>query len=361
MRLAQWSLHAFRLPYLRPVRWSDTIEEASTHVLLKLKSGTGAVGVAEVTAKPTWAGVTARSLAASVEDVLMPLVSAADLADPERVRSALDAIPENQAAKALVDNACWDLRAAEQGQPLWRLWGGRRKADLSWAVTRQAPRAMAEEAAAMVARHGFRTLKVKGGQGFDVDLAGMREIRAAVGDAVELYVDANSAYPLGQARDYIRLMADAGAVAVEDPSPLAPDACFRALQRDSPVPLLVDFGCATRRDASLFIEQGARALSLKPGRFGLSDARAMQRLAQAESCDTVVGLFGESALGALAALQFAAALPDPKLPAEVSWFLAMTEQVVRETPVIEDGAVELPETPSLASLIDWEAIRRLAI
>jgi L-alanine-DL-glutamate epimerase-like enolase superfamily enzyme len=69
---------------------------------------------------------------------------------------------------------------------------------------------------------------------------------------------------------------------------------------------------------------------------------------------------GESALGTFAALQFAAALPQPVLPAELSWFLAMTEQVTTVTPKIVDGAVDLPDGPSLESLIDWPALNRLA-
>jgi L-alanine-DL-glutamate epimerase-like enolase superfamily enzyme len=193
MRLTEHSLHCYQLPYERPVKWSDLVEAAAPFVLLRLRSDTGVVGVGEITVKPTWCGVTARSLIAAIEDVFLPLLNSVDLDDPVKVRAALDRIPENQAAKTLIDNACWDLHAASVGRSLWQLWSGTHRVELSWALTRQAPQAMAAEAAAMVARHGFHTLKVKGGQGFDVDRAGMREIRAAVGDKVRLYVDANGA------------------------------------------------------------------------------------------------------------------------------------------------------------------------
>jgi L-Ala-D/L-Glu epimerase len=243
---------------------------------------------------------------------------------------------------------------------LWRLWEGTPRVELSWALTRQAPRAMAAEAATMVARHGFHTLKIKGGQGLDLDLAGMREIRSAVGETVRLYVDANGAYAADQALYYTCALADAGAVMVEDPCALVPDAGFRKLQQHSPVPLLVDFGCTSLRDAALFIEQGARALSVKPGRFGLSNARAMEKLALQAGCSPVAGLMGESVLGTLAGLQFAAALPQPALPAELTWFLAMIEQITTTTPKIVDGAIDLPECASLDALIDWCAVQRLA-
>jgi L-alanine-DL-glutamate epimerase-like enolase superfamily enzyme len=360
MRLAEHRLYTYQLRYARPVRWSDIVEEAAPFVLLRLTSNTGHVGVGEITVKPTWCGVTARSLIAAVEDVFIPLLAKSDLSDPVAVRAKLETIPENQAAKTLIDNACWDLYAARHGRPLWQAWGGQPRIALSWAVTRQEPRAMAAEAADMVGRYGFGTLKVKGGQGIDVDLAGIREIRAAVGNSVRFYVDANGAYPADQASRYARAVADAGAVMLEDPCPLAPDARFEELRRDSPIPILVDFGCSSLRDAGLFLEKRAQALSIKPGRFGLTHARAMQALAQPIGCHAVVGLvvglMGESALGTLAALQFASTIASPALPAELTWFLAMTEQIVSSTPEIVDGMIELPDTPALASLIDWDRL-----
>jgi L-alanine-DL-glutamate epimerase-like enolase superfamily enzyme len=210
----------------------------------------------------------------------------------------------------------------------------------------------------MVERHGFRTLKIKGGQGVERDLAGIREIVRAVGDGVRFYVDANGAYPMHDALDYVRAIADAGAFMLEDPCPLAPDSHFRKLQENSPISILVDFGCGCLRDAGLFLEQDARALSVKPGRFGLTHARAMADLAHRHGSDVVVGLMGESALGTLAGLQFAAASASPALPAELTWFLAMDDQVVREVPKIVDGMMEMRGSAGLASQIAWEDLEK---
>jgi L-alanine-DL-glutamate epimerase-like enolase superfamily enzyme len=361
VRLADYSLHAYALRYARPVVWSDIVEEAAPFVLLRLTADTGESGVAEVTVKPTWGGITARSLSATIEDIFIPLVRTLDLSDPHAVRRALDRIPENLAAKALVDNACWDLHASALRRPLWSHWGGRKRVDVSWAVTRQTPQAMAEEAVAMCARHGFRTLKVKGGQGFETDIEGIRAIRAATGEGVALYVDANGAYAMEQAADYARAVADAGATVIEDPCPLIPDAAFERLRRQSPIPLLVDFGSWSVRDARLFLEHGAQALSVKPGRFGLSESRLMAEAAGRVGCGIVAGLMGESTLGTFAALQFAAALQKPMLPAELTWFLAMDERVTRWLPAIADGAVELPDIASATEIVDWPAMQRYAL
>jgi L-alanine-DL-glutamate epimerase-like enolase superfamily enzyme len=356
MQLAEWSLHTYALRYEKPIRWSDIVEEAAPFVLLRLQDETGAVGVAEVTVKPTWCGVTARSLIAAVEDIFLPIVTAVDLADPSAIRLAVDRVPENLAAKTLVDNACWDLYAARTGRSLGDLWGGVRRVDVSWALTRQSPRDMAAEAAAVVARYGFKTIKIKGGQGIDVDRAVMHDVRAVIGAGVQLYVDANGAYPYASAGEYARIMADFGALMVEDPCVTSPDARLRQLQEESPVPILVDFGCTSVRDAALYIENGARALSVKPGRFGFSAARAMQQLAVQANCSPIVGLMGESTVGTFAGLQFASAVDRPALPAELSGYLAMTEHVTTIVPKVIDGAIELPDVASTAALIDWDAV-----
>jgi L-alanine-DL-glutamate epimerase-like enolase superfamily enzyme len=128
------------------------------------------------------------------------------------------------------------------------------------------------------------------------------------------------------------------------------------LRKDSPIPILVDFGCASLRDAHLFLEQVATALSVKPGRFGLTHARAMHDIAASKNCNAVAGLMGESALGTVAGLQFASTIAAPILPAELTWFMAMTEQVISEMPPIVDGSITLTESPSLAAQIDWNAL-----
>jgi L-alanine-DL-glutamate epimerase-like enolase superfamily enzyme len=242
---------------------------------------------------------------------------------------------------------------------LHRAWGGARAVPLSFTVTRQAPALMVDEAVAMVARHGFQTLKIKGGQGLAIDVEAMHRLRAALGDGTRLYVDANGAYPPAEAATYARAMADAGAEVVEDPCVFAPDAAFTQLQAACPAPVLVDFYCASPRDLRLYLAAGARAFSLKPGRLGLSDTRAMAALAEAAGCRAVVGMFGESALGTLAALQLSATLPAGSLPAENSWYLAMTQQILHTPLVITQGAIRLPDVAGSAALVDWARLEKL--
>ncbi|MBL8379931.1 MAG: hypothetical protein JNM79_18825 [Burkholderiales bacterium] len=363
VRLARWSLHVYALPYRREIVWANAVERQGLFALFTLTGDNGARGVAEATIKPTWSGVSPTSLKATLADVLMPRLEGVDVSSPAAVAAALAGVPENRFAKGLIDTAAWTLQAATRGEPLWRTWGGTREVDLTWAVTRQAPTKMATEAEEVCSRYGFRTLKVKGGQGVETDLAAMRAIRAAVGDAVELYVDANSAYPREAAAEYVAAIAAAGATVAEDPCPLWPDDTFDKLQAGSPIPLLVDRNCTSVEDAQAFLDRGARGLSTKPGRIGLSAARAIAELAAARGTRVAIGLYGESALGTLISLQQAAALPRALalVAAEQTFFLEMTAQVLGSVPAIAEGRLQLPAVADLAGLIDPDAVERYRV
>jgi L-alanine-DL-glutamate epimerase-like enolase superfamily enzyme len=290
----------------------------------------------------------------------MPRLRSVDLADAAAVREAFRWFDGNLAARALVDNACWSLRAAAAKKPLWQQWGGKQEVDVLWIVTRQKPALMAAEAVDMCRRHGLRTLKLKGGQGRDTDLKVIAEVRAAVGAGVELSMDANRHYPREGIGDYVRAIADAGVMVVEDPCDLAPDSEFQRLQQDCAVPLLVDFACTSREDARLFIDRGARSLMAKPGRVGLSEAREIDALCAARGATVSLGMYYESALGAALSMQMAASLKSrPILPHEGTFFLMLTQQVAAGE--VKNGRFRLPDQADLSQLVDWDAVKRFKI
>jgi L-alanine-DL-glutamate epimerase-like enolase superfamily enzyme len=354
VKLERWSLYFYRLPYAREVVWANARENSGLFALLVLEAG-GARGIAEGTLKDTWSGVSPGSLKSSLGDFLIPRLRDVDLGDEAAVARAFAGIPENRLAKGMIESACWTLRAAATGEPLWKLWDAGRSREVAWTVTRQKPAQMAAEAAEVCARHGFRVLKVKGGQGMEVDLRALAEVRAAVGDAVEVYVDANGAYARADATDYVQALAASGVTVAEDPCSLQPDAGFEALQKASPIPILVDRSCASKEDAALYLERGAQALSTKPGRVGLAEARAIAALARQRGARTAVGLYAESALGTLVNLQ----QPGP-MAAEQTFYLTMTAQVSTRVPEIRGGRIELPEVADLSTLVDWDRVEVLA-
>jgi L-alanine-DL-glutamate epimerase-like enolase superfamily enzyme len=353
VKLERWALHFYRLPYRKPVVWSNAEEDAGLYALLTLAAD-GLTGIAEGTIKNTWSGVSPASLRAALEGVVLPLLGNVDLLDEHAVYKALSRIPENRLAKGLVDNACWTLRALHKKLPLWKLLGGSQDIEVCWTVTRDKPAAMAKESADYCGRYGFRMLKVKGGQEMKTDLEALAAIRSAVGPGVSLTVDANSAFTRDEAPGYVKRIAEAGAIVAEDPSPLAPDAQFEALQKASPVPILVDGSCTSARDAALYLARGVQAVSLKPGRVGISESMRVKETVGPQR-QTALGIYAESALGTLVNLQLPASMP-----AEQSFFLVMDNHVA-PVPQIRGGRIVLPQDPDLHKLIDWKAVKRFEV
>lgn len=361
MRLAEWSTHPIHLTYPETIQWGSAREDGADYLLLRLVGDDGTIGLAEGVAKTAWHGVTLRSLAVVLEELLIPLILDIDLLDERAVSRSLTKVRDQRLARSMVDVACWDLRSQVQGKPMWQILDGDPEVAVSWTVTRKPPTTMARESAQMVERHGFRTLKVKGGQGRDVDRAVLTEIRAAVGPDIAIYVDANRAYQQSEGLEYINELAEHDVMMAEDPCQFLPNQAFRELQEKSPIPLLVDNGCRSVEDASLFIEHGAQAISVKLSGAGMSEGLRMAELAHSQGVAAHVGFMGETSLGAMVALQLASALPGRKLclPAETTFFLTFPNEYVAERVRVEDGKVKLPTTPGLARWVDWERVQAL--
>jgi L-alanine-DL-glutamate epimerase-like enolase superfamily enzyme len=365
MKLAKAEIFPIHVPYKRTVKWHSDVETGGDYVVLKLTDTDGHVGCAEATTKAYWSGASLRTLTAALEDLFLPRFMDVDAGDSAAVVARLARVPDNNVAKGLIASACLDLQADAAGVPLWKQWGGMRSVPLSWTVSRQAPDLMATEAAEMVHAHGFTALKIKGGQGPEVDYKVIRDIRKAAGEGLDLYVDTNQAYDLKTSYAYVKGLADLGVIMAEDPYPVKADEEFRAFAASSPIPILVDTPVISVRDAQMFFDVGAVAVSVKPGRIGLAEARNCVAVAKKAGRAIVAGFFGESDLGSAVNAQLAASASDRDnnltraIPAELSFFLMMREPLLSPPLKVANGILALPETPSIAACVDWARLDTL--
>jgi L-alanine-DL-glutamate epimerase-like enolase superfamily enzyme len=130
-----------------------------------------------------------------------------------------------------VETAVWDLLGQLTGQPVYKLLGGAVRervpvyaSSLSRRIT---PEQEAERMQALVARAGFRCVKIKvgGRMSRDADAAPGRTeriiplMREALGDDVDISADANSSYTPARAIRVGRLMERYGYFHFEEPCP----------------------------------------------------------------------------------------------------------------------------------------------
>ena len=109
------------------------------------------------------------------------------------------------AAMALsgLDLALWDIRAKAVGWPLYKLLGGASKSIKAYAggisLGWQPPASLAQEALGYVAQ-GYRAVKLRVGDNPRDDVARATAVRKAVGDDIEILVDANTGYTVDDVR-----------------------------------------------------------------------------------------------------------------------------------------------------------------
>ncbi len=366
LRLVRARLSAIVLPYAHPVTWAGHAETGMDVVLLELETESGRIGVGEGIARVNWAGATPRSLITTMEEIFLPRLAGCDLASDAALDSCLGRIPEHALAKSMIDMAVADLRAQASGLALWQFLGGISPVvPLCWTLTRAAPSVMAAAADQARSRWGFTAFKIKTGQGLDEDRAVLQAVRRAVGDDAFLFADANRAIPSESIDAYARLLADCGIAFAEDPCPLRPDPSLALLQARFSMPVLIDNPCRNLAQARLFLEAGARALSVKVPKSGLRESLAIGALARDHGARAHVGIGAVSGLGAHAALALASAFraagPEP-IPCEESFFLGLPRDLPTSSLQVKNGMAEMPDLlpHGLWGLIDWDWVRRQA-
>jgi L-alanine-DL-glutamate epimerase-like enolase superfamily enzyme len=182
-----------------------------------------------------------------IEDKLAPAVEGFDLAerDPSRAWHELGHLLRNVGrpgmgfmALSAVDIALWDLRARLLDQPLVDVLGGVRDEAAvygSGGFTSYSLERLAEQLAGWVAQ-GIPRVKMKLGRNPDEDPARLDAARVAIGDATELYVDANGAFDRDDALEWANRYAnDWGVTWFEEPVSSADFAGLRYVREHAPL------------------------------------------------------------------------------------------------------------------------------
>ena len=165
------------------------------------------------------------------------------------------------AAMALsgLDMALWDLRCQAAGWPLYRLLGGAAKPIKAYAggiaLGWQEPALLAEEALGHIAT-GYRAIKLRVGDTAAKDIARVRAVRRAVGDEIDILVDANTNYSLDDVRKVMPAYEEAAVGWLEEPFPPQDRRAYATAASMGRVPLAAGENHFTRYEFATLIEDG---------------------------------------------------------------------------------------------------------
>jgi L-alanine-DL-glutamate epimerase-like enolase superfamily enzyme len=264
----------------------------------------------------------------------------------------------------LIDIALWDLRGKLLGQPVWRLLGGgpTKPVPLTWVAHGNTRAAQVEESRRMVLDRGYRGLKLKVWRRSKEDVDLVREVRAAVGEALPVYVDANSKYTEFEARTILATLAECRVDFIEDPCRDGDLARMALLAQALPIAILGDLHCNSLTAVRAHLNaRAAGGISVKLRRTGITESLKIIALCEAAGVPVVIGTDSESRIGALARVHLRLAVPSlAQAPIETHFFDKLSSDVFAGDFGFKDGAITPGDAPGFGASIDRRLLEKFA-
>ena len=360
MKITRVEAIPFRIPYQAPLKWGLAgYLEAAEHVLVRVYTDAGIVGVAEATPRPTIYGESQASILHAVREWFAPMIVGLNPAETEKVWAKFETIHWNPTAKGAIDLALYDAVAKTRGIPLREMLGGfSDRVPLSWMLGIRSIFEMVEEAANRRAM-GIKAFKVKVGLDPEKDIQVIKALRESLGPDVLLYADANMAYSVSTAIRTIRRMEEFGLAFVEEPVPAWDQKGRLRVSRAISIPLMGDECVFTPQEAAKEIELGAIGIiSIKTPRTGYTLSLKIVNMAETGGIPCLMGTQAETGVGTLASAHFGAARRNVSYPSEISFFLSLKDDLLAEPIALKDGFIELPKLPGNGATLDEDKIKR---
>jgi L-alanine-DL-glutamate epimerase-like enolase superfamily enzyme len=272
----------------------------------------------------------------------------------------------------------WDIIGKAAGLPVYKLWGGHKDRVRAYCATGELrPAKQRAEDVRALADEGFAAVKLRFHHPDPrEDVAVAEAVREAVGDEVELIVDANQAgvlpgvggherWDFQVALEVARELERLGVLWLEEPLPRHDyDGLARLRDRLDTISIAGGECNHGLHEFKLLIERGCYDI-LQPDALlseGVFQLRKVAALAEAAGLGVVPHTWGNG-IGLLANLHLAAAIPNcshlefPHDPPS-GWTSAARDQMLAEPLGIDaDGYVRVPDRPGFGFELDDERIQ----
>ncbi|KAA0024759.1 mandelate racemase/muconate lactonizing enzyme family protein [Antrihabitans cavernicola] len=362
MKITQIDAIPFAIPYRKPLKFASGEVRVAEHVLVRVHTDDGIIGVAEAPPRPFTYGETQRGIVAVIDEVFTPQIVGLTLLEREVVHARLDRTVGNPTAKSAVDMAIWDALGQTLGFSVTELLGGYTdRMRVSHMLGFAGPAEMVAEAERMRESYGISTFKVKvGRRPVDLDIAVVRALRESFGADIDLYIDGNRGWTAAESARAMRQMADLGLLYAEELCPADDVLGRRWLVQQLDIPFIADESVPTPADVTREVLAGAAtAISIKTARTGFTVSQRVHHLAEGLGLDVVMGNQIDGQVGTAATLAFGAAYARTSRQAgELSNFLDMTDDLLTTPLQITDGCLHRLPGTGLGVAIDPDKLSR---
>lgn len=363
-RVEVFCLH---IPYTSEVRYASTRDTVGVFVILRLTTKDGAIGIAECCSRAEQSnGDDIHTVAYQIETHFKHLILGMDPLAHDAILHKIAKIKKCRAAKALIDNALWDLKGKLLQQPIWRLLGGSppKPVPISAIVFGYTSvKDMAKDAAQAVADQGVLGFKIKTWKRSMEDVDVVREIRKAVGDDIFLYADANRVYTEGEARRVFPHFADYNIKMIEDPCKFVSAHDLTRLANELPIPILADGWFETATDVyNLARINVIGAVSVKINKTGMTQALQLINFCDMAGLQVVIGTNTESRVGTLPMIHVWSAFKNlQSIPSETGFYRHLADDVFEGELKYEKGHVHVPNAHGFGAQLNEKKLKKYSV
>lgn len=301
-----------------------------------------------------------------LSDFLIPALVGRKIDGPEDLASRLSFVRGHPLAKAMLDQALWDLVAKRDGLSLAAKLaepyseGPRPRVSVGVSIGIQPSVERTLETIAGYVDAGYRRVKLKIKPGHDLEIA--RAARGAFSD-LPIMLDANSAYRLEDAAVF-RAMDDLDLLMLEQPLGYEDIYDHSLLRPQIKTPLCLDESIHTADHARYALALGAcDIINVKPSRVaGWTEARRIHDMCRAAGMPLWVGGMLETGIGRAAQLALAS-LPGFTLPGDISATERYYDRDITEPFFLnrEDSTITVPTGPGLGVVIDRQQLAAVTL
>jgi len=362
MKITRVEAIPFAIPYRKPLKFASGEVHVAEHVLVRVHTDDGVVGIAEAPPRPFTYGETQAGIVTVIEQIFAPQVVGLSLLERETMVARLARTVGNPAAKAALDMAVWDALGRTLDVQVTELLGGYTdRMRVSHMLGFDEPAAMVAEAQRVREQHGISTFKVKvGRRPVSLDTAVVRALRENLGPDIELYVDGNRGWTASESAAAMKEMSDLGLLFAEELCPADDVLGRRWLVSQLDVPFIADESAVTPADVTREILGGsATAISIKVARSGFTHSQRVHHLAEGLGLEVVMGNQIDGQIGTLCTVAFGSSFRlTSRRAGELSNFLDMSDDLLTEPLEIHDGELTIRPGAGLGAEIDPDKLAR---
>lgn len=336
-------------------------EDFSSHIFVKVLADNGQFGWGECAPYQRINTETIETCLVVAPLLVAQLIGVNPCAHEEILKRMNTVIYGNESIKSAIDIACYDLAAKNAKVPLYAYLGGavQKKLYTDYTVSIDTVEKMVA-AAKKIKDRGFTIVKVKLGDNGEKDVERIREIRKAIGDELEIRIDANQGWGVNEAIETLSQMSTYQIQYCE--APINKNLAFRLkeVKEKSPIPIMADESLFNHYDAQMLTsENHCDAFNLKLGKTGgICEALKIVEIAEKNKIPMQFGGFVETKIVFTANCHIAHTSDWIKYSDFDSPLFHKIDPIIGGMEYQKDWEIFLPDAPGLGLLIKEEFLEQ---